>query len=129
MPISHSSSASPHWDCHARNLYFGETLILHFRRDALNQMHILEAFQELHWTPRIDDPLPPRGGVDRRERLHDAVKKPEPGTIPPATVFHAGSRWERRALAGDRAVRAAEIPANFLVSSGYLPLPRLPAPG
>jgi len=66
--------SKPHWDCHARNLYYGETLILHFHRDAPNQMRILDAFEELRWTPRTDDPLPPHGGVDPRERLHDAVK-------------------------------------------------------
>lgn len=88
----------PHWDRHARSLYYGETLILHFRRDAPNRMHILEAFQELHWPPRLDDPLPPRGGVDRRERLHDAVKNLNLGQSPLRLSFvmeadGRGVRW------------------------------------
>lgn len=88
----------PHWDRHARNLHYGEALILHFRRDAPNQILILNAFEELRWPPRIDDPLPPRGGVDRRERLHDAVKNLNLGQSPLRLCFAMeadgrGVRW------------------------------------
>jgi hypothetical protein len=88
----------PRWDRHARELYYGEILVLRFRRDAPNQMHILDAFQELRWAPRIDDPLPPHGGVDRRERLHDTVRHLNRGQIPVRIRFATeadgqGVRW------------------------------------
>jgi hypothetical protein len=35
---------------------------------------LLAAFEEQHWARRIDDPLPP-GRVDRKERLHDTIKR------------------------------------------------------
>lgn len=72
----------PYWDGQSRNLYYGETPILHFRRSAPNQMGILDAFQELRWPARLDDPLPPRGGVDRRERLYETIRSLNGGQVP-----------------------------------------------
>jgi hypothetical protein len=34
---------------------------------------ILEVFQEEHWPPRIDDPLPPKPGIEPQRRLHDTI--------------------------------------------------------
>ncbi|HWG45475.1 MAG TPA: hypothetical protein VN688_22115 [Gemmataceae bacterium] len=100
----------PRWDRHIRTLYYGDTLISRFRREAPNQMCILDAFQELRWPARIDDPLPPRGGVDRRERLHDAIKNLNRGVAPWSIRFAMeadgqGVRWSE-----GRGVRVTEIP-------------------
>ena len=32
------------------------------------------AFEEEDWPVRIDDPLPPRSGLDPKRRLHDSIK-------------------------------------------------------
>jgi hypothetical protein len=49
-------------------------LIKAFHRPAVNQERVLAALQEEGWPPRIDDPLPPTGGIDPKARLHDTIK-------------------------------------------------------
>jgi hypothetical protein len=63
----------PHWDGGARELWFGKTLVKRFRQAAPNQERILSAFQEENWPAHIDDPLPPREGLNAKRRLHDTV--------------------------------------------------------
>ncbi|MBW3538640.1 MAG: hypothetical protein KY476_00070 [Planctomycetes bacterium] len=64
----------PEWDSERRELRLGSAVVKQFLRPAPNQTLILDAFEEEGWPRRIDDPLPPREGVDPRTRLHDAIK-------------------------------------------------------
>jgi hypothetical protein len=64
----------PHYDRDRRELRLGDQVVKRFRQPAGNQELILLAFEEQDWPPRIDDPLPPEPGQDRKERLRDTVK-------------------------------------------------------
>ncbi len=64
---------SPHWDADRRTLFFGPHIIKHFKQPSQVQQLILTAFEEEHWPPRIDDPLPPADEIDPKKRLSDAV--------------------------------------------------------
>jgi hypothetical protein len=43
-------------------------------KQAKNVVLILDSFEELGWPERVDDPLPGGSGIDRVERLYEAVK-------------------------------------------------------
>jgi hypothetical protein len=68
-----SARHQPYWDPGARELWLGRTLVKRFRHAAPNQERILTVFQEENWPVHIDDPLPPREGLDSKRRLHDTV--------------------------------------------------------
>ncbi len=70
-----ASPGVPSWDARARQLWVGGRLVKSFRQPAPAQETILAAFQEEGWPLSIDDPLPPKRGVDSRERLHDTIKR------------------------------------------------------
>jgi hypothetical protein len=63
----------PHWEAARRRLRIGDVIVKEFKVPAANQELILAAFQELSWPTTIDDPLPPREGLDRKRRLHDTI--------------------------------------------------------
>ena len=63
----------PRWDRVRYELYFGDALIKRFRLPAPNQKRVLAAFEEEHWPPRIDDPLPPHPEIDSKRRLHHTL--------------------------------------------------------
>jgi hypothetical protein len=67
------SSAVPRWDSQRQELCLGEVVVKQFKLPAPNQEIILAAFEEEHWPPRIDDPLPPQPDQDPKRRLHDTV--------------------------------------------------------
>lgn len=68
-----SRECTPNWDSDRQTLRVGDLLIKQFKVPAANQEAVLEAFQEEHWPPRIDDPLPPRGDQNPKRRLHDTI--------------------------------------------------------
>jgi len=47
----------PTWDKKLRELRFDGALCKRFKTRAPNQELLLDSFQELHWSPRIDNPL------------------------------------------------------------------------
>jgi hypothetical protein len=59
--------AIPVWE--HRELRVGSTVIKRFRQPAYAQEAILAAFQEQNWSREIDDPLPPRPGLNSKRRL------------------------------------------------------------
>jgi hypothetical protein len=63
----------PEWDPARRLLRIGDAIVKEYKVPAANQELILAAFQELGWPAVIDDPLPPRDGLDRKRRLHDTI--------------------------------------------------------
>ena len=73
-PVRQNSPATkPHWDDEKRELYYGETLVKKFKLPAPNQRAVLVAFEEENWPGRIDDPLPPKSGIESKRRLHDTI--------------------------------------------------------
>ncbi len=63
----------PRWDAVTRKLWYGDTLVKHFRVPAKTQWLILTVFEEEGWPPCIDDPLPCEIGRNSRLRLKKAI--------------------------------------------------------
>lgn len=57
MGVAQPTGKLPVWDQESRELRFDGTLCKRFRTRAVNQELVLQSFQELNWSPRIDDPL------------------------------------------------------------------------
>jgi hypothetical protein len=66
--------AHPKWDRDRRELRLGNKLIKVFKLPSPMQEAILMAFEEEHWPPRIDDPLPGHPDYPPKRRLHDTIK-------------------------------------------------------
>jgi hypothetical protein len=64
----------PKWDRDRRELRFSGQLVKVFKLPSPMQERILIAFEEEHWPPRIDDPLPVHPDLDAKRRLHDTIK-------------------------------------------------------
>lgn len=76
MPDGNASQAStqqPVWDSTRRELRVGGRIVKEFKVPAPNQEMVLDVFEEESWSPRIDDPLPPRPGITPQRRLHDTI--------------------------------------------------------
>jgi hypothetical protein len=75
-----NAAAQPHrilaplWDAKRRELRLARRILKRFRVPAPNQEAVLAAFQEEGWPNCIDDPLPPKGDVSPKRRLHDTIK-------------------------------------------------------
>jgi hypothetical protein len=65
---------APLWDAKRRELRLARRLVKRFRVPAPNQEAVLAAFQEEGWPNCIDDPLPPKGDISPKRRLHDTIK-------------------------------------------------------
>jgi hypothetical protein len=65
---------APYWDSGLRELWLDNCLVKRFRIPAHNQEVVLAALEEEGWPERMDDPLPPRQGIDPKVRLHDTIK-------------------------------------------------------
>lgn len=63
----------PRYDARSGQLWLGDTLLKTFRRADSNQEKTVCAFEEEDWPELIDDPLPPKGEIDPRERLRDTL--------------------------------------------------------
>jgi len=68
------SGLAPRWDAKRRELRLARRLLKRFRVPAPNQEAVLAAFQEEGWPNCIDDPLPPKGDLSPKRRLHDTIK-------------------------------------------------------
>ncbi len=74
---SHHNSdgnAQPKWDRDRRELRLGSKIVKVFKLPSPMQEAILMAFEEEHWPPRIDDPLPGHPDYPPKRRLHDTIK-------------------------------------------------------
>jgi hypothetical protein len=58
----------PEWEPTLCELRYRGRVVKQFHRAAPNQECILNAFQELGWPERVDDPLPQERGADGVER-------------------------------------------------------------
>ena len=63
----------PQWDSDLRQLRVGLSIVKEFKVPAMNQEIVLSVFEEEHWPPKIDDPLPRRSDIDPQRRLHDTI--------------------------------------------------------
>lgn len=72
----HESNGNPHpkWDRDRRELRIGSKIVKVFKLPSPMQEAILMAFEEEHWPPRIDDPLPGHPDHLPKRRLHDTIK-------------------------------------------------------
>jgi len=73
---SHETNGSilPKWDRDRRELRCNGQLVKAFKLPSPLQETILIAFEEEHWPPRIDDPLPVHPDLCPKRRLHDTIK-------------------------------------------------------
>jgi hypothetical protein len=69
-----NGNATPKWDRDRRELRIGSKLVKVFKLPSPMQEAILMAFEEEHWPPRIDDPLPGHPNHLPKRRLHDTIK-------------------------------------------------------
>jgi len=69
-----NGNAQPRWDRDRRELRIGGKLVKVFKLPSPMQEAILMAFEEEHWPPRIDDPLPGHPEHLPKRRLHDTIK-------------------------------------------------------
>lgn len=76
------------WDAARRELSCGGQLIKQFRMLAANQERLLAAFEESSWIDIIDDPLPPAGDLEPKERLRATVKSLNSGHKKRLIRFH-----------------------------------------
>jgi len=65
----------PEWDKQRRELWLDGRLVKRFRQPACDQELVLNAFQELEWPARMDDPIPVHRGIDSKKRLHDTIMR------------------------------------------------------
>lgn len=69
------ADARPCWERRNRVLTFAGLVVKRFRHPSRNQELLLDAFEQLGWPERMDDPLPPRPESVPSSRLHDTVKQ------------------------------------------------------
>ena len=89
----------PRWDGLCRELSLNGQAIKQLKAPAGNQEIILATFEEEHWPPHIDDPLPPRPDLDPKRRLHATINSLNRNQKIPLIRFLGdgtgeGIRWE-----------------------------------
>ena len=94
------SAPFPKWDRDRRELRLGGELVKVFKLPSPMQEAILMAFEEEHWPPRIDDPLPVHPELIPKRRLHDTIKSLNRNQKRSLIRFMGdgtgeGIRWER----------------------------------
>jgi hypothetical protein len=94
-----SRDSSPTWDRDRRELRVGPKVVKVFKLPSPMQEAILVAFEEEHWPPRIDDPLPGHPELLPKRRLHDTIKSLNRNQKHPLIRFMGdgtgeGIRWE-----------------------------------
>ena len=92
----------PRWNRKTGELSLDGILVKRIEQPAANLRTILDAFEEDGWPPVVDDPLPPRPGLDSHQRLRDAIRRLNLCQINRLLWFHSTNRgtairWEVRA--------------------------------
>jgi hypothetical protein len=108
----------PTWDRDRQELRWGGDVVKQFKVPSPNQETILAAFEEEHWPPRIDDPLPPQLDQEPKRRLHDTINTLNRNQKCPLIRFLGdgsgqGVRWEpvgRESVRNGKLSRAAAAP-------------------
>ena len=99
-PHAEGNNILPTWCPVTRVLKIAGMVVKHFKWPAPNQEMLINAFAELGWPERVDDPLPPNG-VSPKRRLHDTIKCLNRNQINSLIKFRGdgtaqGARWEYR---------------------------------
>jgi hypothetical protein len=89
----------PRWDKKKGKLLLGDLPIRRVAGHAKNVRLVLDAFEEVGWPDRLDDPIPGRPGKLNSQRLSDTIKSLNTGLK--HIRFHTdgtgeGICWERR---------------------------------
>jgi hypothetical protein len=79
----------PHYDADTRELRLGDDLVKSYTKAAPNQKLVILSFQEQRWRRRIDDPLPGRPDLDRKERLRRTIADLNDHQLLARIHFHA----------------------------------------
>ena len=95
-----------------RVLLLDGCVIKRFRVPADNQEKVLSAFQEEDWPSHVDDPLPPKQGMDCKERLKFTIRRLNAGQKDGRICFFGdgtgeGICWEALEAAAVMKVRRA----------------------
>jgi hypothetical protein len=103
-PLTTHPSPKPIWRSDLHELHFNGTVVKRFKLPARNQELILAAFEEEGWPARIDDPLPPNGDLDPRQRLRNTIVTLNRHQLAPLLHFRCdgtgcGVQWELRRAA------------------------------
>ena len=103
-PQSRTPSPKPVWRSDLHELHFNGALVRRYKNPARNQELILAAFEEEGWPARIDDPLPPNGDLDPRQRLRNTIVTLNRHQLAPLLHFRCdgtgrGIQWELRRAA------------------------------
>lgn len=85
----------PRWDAVSRELLVADQVVKKFNRPAANQHCVLDVFEEDGWPGVIDDPLPPKPGVDQRRRLRDTVYALNQNQVHRLLSFHCDGDGEQ----------------------------------
>jgi hypothetical protein len=83
-----ADGTTPHWDKGRRELHYQNHIVKQYRVSAQNQELVLTTFQELGWPTFIDDPLPPIGESDPKQRLQATIKSLNRNQLQPLVKFH-----------------------------------------
>lgn len=120
-------SSMPCWGRERWELYFDGALVKKFRRQAPNQICILDAFEQQGWPPRIDNPLPSDIDADRVDRLRDAIKRLNREQRTPLLYFRGSGSgqsvlWEARAAIANlhpiSTIRTLDIHSSLIDNVG-----------
>jgi hypothetical protein len=82
------ATTKPEWDHELGELYFAGLLVKRLDVRARNQRALLDSFQELRWFWRTDDPMTGGHDINRKRRLHDAIKDLNHNQVHPLLRFH-----------------------------------------
>ncbi len=93
-----ATTEKPRWNAAARQLWWAERVVRHFRNDAANQAAVLAAFEKAGWPPRIPDPLPKMGVRKAKRRRWRTVEALNNGVLPGTIHFRCdgigGFQWD-----------------------------------
>jgi len=89
----------PQWHPLARSLTFSGQIVKCFRGRARDQMALLNFFEGRSWPTHVEDALTALEGINRKKRLHDAIRRLNIGQVTPLVRFHGyaegrGIWWE-----------------------------------
>jgi hypothetical protein len=65
---------APHYDQEAREFRWGCHLLKHFAQPSENQVLLLTAAEEQHWSDWFDNPFTGGEGIKPKERLHGTIR-------------------------------------------------------
>jgi hypothetical protein len=87
------ATTKPYWDADLGRLWVGDLLIKQYTEAAENQRRVLDAFQEMGFRQRIDDPTirrPSEPVWSRRRRRRDTIAGLNDDHVNPGIIYFRG---------------------------------------